>query len=212
MKEKGMGRTRLGRFAAITVPAAVVSAGLGVAIVQGMVSATIASADDFSLSASTISADGLAVRPGFAGAGTSTSDSKSSVVAEVKNGNAPDLGLELTKSLPVLGDLDLNVCLSSGTGSFALGNVALNAADLNATGAGSSIANVAVGTTQSAAGMDATDGTGYDADGFALTGGAATLNGLNAAAYSATLPDGLSGLSGLGIHTAFGAKGSAQAC
>ncbi|MEX0428165.1 hypothetical protein AB3X52_11090 [Nocardioides sp. DS6] len=207
-----MGRTRLGRFAAITVPAAVVSAGLGVAIVQGMVSATIASADDFSLSASSISASGLAVRPGFAGAGASTDDSKSSVVAEVSGAKAPDLGLELTKSLPVLGSLDLNVCLASGSTNFDLGSVTLNAADLNATGADSAIADVKVGTTQSAAGMTADSDTGYDADGFALTGGAATLNGLNAAAYSATLPDGLSGLSGLGIHTAFGAKGSAQAC
>jgi hypothetical protein len=65
-KEKGMGRTRLTRFAAITVPAGVATVGLGIAVVQGMVGATLSSAHGFNLESPSLAADSLAVTGGAA--------------------------------------------------------------------------------------------------------------------------------------------------
>lgn len=216
-KIKGEGRTRLGRFAAITIPATVVTAGLGYAVLQGMVSATVASADGFDMTSSHLTANGLAVRPGVAGSGGNT---VSSAVADVQGAKAADLGLTVSKSLPLVTaitgkEVQLTVALgSSSTTGFDLNNVVLNAADLK-TGVGSttdsSIANVNVGTTQAGNFTDtgASDAdSGYDANGFALTGGATVLNGLDAKAYGATLPNGLNGLSNLHISAALVSAGS----
>ncbi len=65
-KEMGMGRTRLGRFAAVTVPATLLTAGLGVAMLQGMVGAVLSSADGFTLNSDRITSDGLKARTGSA--------------------------------------------------------------------------------------------------------------------------------------------------
>jgi hypothetical protein len=215
-KIKGEGRSRLGRFAAITVPGGIAAAGLGVAILQGMVAATFTSADGFNLTSDSLSADSLAIRPGFAGPSSGTTGS---AVAAVANAQATTLGLGVDKHVPVIDKcVHLTMDLGAGTsGSFDLGDVVMNAGDLTS-GTGTSIANVNVGAQQTdAAGavsnatakstFEDTD-TGYSAQAFALTGGAATLTDVDATAYSATLPAGLSGLGSLGVHATVTGSGT----
>src|SRR4051812_27661149 len=104
-KLKGEGRTRLGRFAMVAVPSAVVSAGLGVAIVQGMISATLASADAFTLQSNQISSDSLKVAAGGASVGSTTPANKEAIYAETGPATVAD-GVHitaLTPSLPILG-------------------------------------------------------------------------------------------------------------
>ncbi|UUZ61462.1 hypothetical protein [Nocardioides sp. B-3] len=196
----------------MTVPATVLSAGLGVAVLNGMVGAAFASADSFKLTSPSLSATDLSVRPGFAGPAT-TAGSKSSAVAAVSGASANGLGMAVTKNIPVVGDVSVAFC--PGGTNFVLGDTLLNAAELSANGAGTKIGGaIVVGATQSGASSLAgwSDGdTGYDTagngSGFALTAnGDATnqtvMNDLSATAYRADLPGGLSGLTTLAIKTA----------
>lgn len=210
MREKGMGRARLGRFAAITVPAAVVTAGLGVAIVQGAIGATLSSADAFNLKSTTISSDSLKVRPGVASVGGTDNETIYAQTGHKTSANGVDIVAQV--SLPVITSWTgkkVNLSLTSTDPTVSLPDVILNAKTLGvadpdstdqagtdadpATGANSaaSLTDVDLGITQDKAGFtdkttDDTDGdyTGYSASGFALSSGAATLNKVDADAYA----------------------------
>lgn len=199
MERQGMGRTRLGRFAAITVPATVATAGLGVAMLQGMVGAAISSADGFTLQSNAIQTTSLKMRPGqaevagtgddetvYAETGTTTSANGVTVIAKVP--------------IPVLGTAVLTI--SSNDPSVGLGSVILNAktlavADTDAMdggGAAATLGGVNLGVAQSTAAFtntiaDSSDTnySGYVADGFALTAGDSTLNNLDAQTYALSL-------------------------
>ena len=184
MKTEGMGRARLGRFAAITVPATLASVGLGIAIVQGMVAATISSAGGFDLDTS-LSADALKVRPGQTQVGDADTG-KETIFAETENARADGLTVKSpTVNLPLVQGVHLEI--ASTDSNIGLGNVALNAATLR-TPNGASLNNVTLGQAQSRSGFsDTSQASGYDATGFSLVSGESTLNNISAKAYAVTL-------------------------
>lgn len=188
MNTKGMGHTRLGRFAAVTVPAAVVSAGMGYAMLSGMVGAVISSSGGFNLQTDLTASD-VRMRAGATEVG-SAGNNQQTVYAETVGSRANTLAVA-TPSVEVLPGLAVHLSIGSTDPAINLGDVALNAATLN-TPSGATLNGVSMGVAQSEAGFTAagqTPATGYVADAFALTatGGGQTLNDLDAQAYAVTL-------------------------
>lgn len=191
MKVKGEGRTRLTRFAAITIPAGVATAGMGFAMLQGMVGSALASTDPFTM-AGGVSATSLVTRAGALQHATSQTDetavAKESIYAETV-GTATTSTVSITSSpVSILGitNIKLKLDLASGT---SLGTVGLNAATMNL-GNGGTLGNVNVGVAQynkftTTDGLDATQG--YRPGGFAVSAGATDLPNLNASVYQISL-------------------------
>lgn len=192
IKQEGMGRTRLGRFAAITIPAAALSAGLGVAVLQGAVAATLSSADGFQLKSDSMTTDAMKLRPGATEAGT-TGNNVATAYAETGNSttlNNMCMGVnQAMPSVAALVGLDRVGLKISSTGNVSTPNVALNAKSLSG-GNGTTMSNVSAGEAQSETGFS-TPGqsadTGYKGDGFGLTSGASTINQLDATSYAVSL-------------------------
>ena len=184
-----LGHTCLGRFAAVTLPAAVVSAGMGYAMLSGMVGAVISSTGGFSLSTD-LTADALKMRTGATEVG-SAGNNQGTIYAQTQGSVANGLNV-VTPRVEVLPGLSLNLGITSSDPEINLGNVALNAASLN-TPSGATMANVTLGQSQADAGFDP-GGPGYVADGFALQAaqtagesGEQVLNDLSAQAYAVQL-------------------------
>lgn len=91
----------------------VATAGLGLAMVQGMVGAAISSADGFRLQSTQISSDALKVRPGqaqVADTATTGSADDETIYAETGAGTpANGVNVAATVSLPVLGAATLEL-------------------------------------------------------------------------------------------------------
>ncbi|MFI5622339.1 DUF6230 family protein [Nocardioides sp. NPDC051685] len=184
-----LGHTSLGRFAAVTLPAAIVSAGMGYAMLSGMVGAVISSTGGFNLSTN-LTADSLKMRTGATEVG-STGNNQGTIYAQTQGSVANGLNV-VTPRVEVLPGLSLNLGITSSDPQINLGNVALNAASLN-TPSGATMANVTLGQSQADAGFDPA-GPGYVADGFALQAaqtsgrsGEQVLNNLSAQAYAVQL-------------------------
>lgn len=211
MVEKGMGRVRLGRFAAVTVPAAIASAGLGLAIVQGMVSATLSSADGFDLKTDGLTATTLSVAPGAAQVAGSANGA-ATALARVGDAHLDRMCIGVNQALPtsVLGLSRLGVDVVSSDSDVELDNVDLNASDLTA---GASVLNdTTVGVAQSQ--TDFATGTqpdAYAANGFALTSNDVDLDQVDSKAYAVTLSGGLA-LSGLSIKPSLPASSTTPTC
>lgn len=208
-KQKGMGRTRLGRFAAITVPAGVAAAGMGYAILQGMVGATLSSADGFSLQSPQITSSSLALRAGSTTEANATDGTAVKTIYAQTGTTTNAKGLTIDAPVPAVLNAIFGVSkleISSTDPTVALGKTILNAKDLtvtdpdaadqtgaaaDATNSAASLTGVAVGVDQGEVAFDdtttGTGSTGYDPTGFALTSGAATLNKVNATAYQISL-------------------------
>lgn len=200
MKQKGMGRTRLGRFAAITVPATVATAGLGLAMVQGMVGAAISSAGGFTLQSNAITSDSLKVRAGQAEV-AGTGDDETIYAETGGTTSANGVTVAATVPIPLLGNATLTI--DSNDSNVGLGSVILNAKTLGVTDGESgaqaganaaSLSGVNLGISQAEANFTDKTGdsaaanySGYVADGFALTAGSSTLNNVNANAYAISL-------------------------
>lgn len=191
MKENGMGRVRLTRFAALTIPAGIASVGLGVAIVQGMVAATLSSADGFELNSNKLTATSLAMRAGVTQAGTD-SNNVGTALARVNTASLDKMCVGVNQAVPILGRVGLKIDSSDST--IGLSAVDLNAKSL-ATGT-SSLTNTSIGVAQSgtsfAGDSDAEKAaTGYDATGFAMTSGGnagdISLANVAAKSYAVTL-------------------------
>lgn len=203
MKVKGEGRTRLTRFAAITIPAAIATAGLGVAVLQGVVAATISSADGFQLASDHLATDSLKLRPGTTEAGAS-GNNVATAYAETGPGTSLNgICLGVSQDMPsivsaVLPKVGLKI--ASSQPGISTPSVALNAASLD--GSAANLANVVAGQAQSADGFSTagqTAATGYVGGGFGLTSaGADSIDGLKAKSYAVTL-QGLNLTSGLSI-------------
>ncbi|MER7557939.1 DUF6230 family protein [Nocardioides sp. NPDC126508] len=184
-----LGHTSLGRFAAVTLPAAVVSAGMGYAMLSGMVGAVISSTGGFNLSTN-LTADSLKMRTGATEVG-SAGNNQGTIYAQTSGSVANGLNV-VTPDVEVLPGLSLNLGITSTDPAIDLGNVALNAASLN-TPNGATMANITMGQSQADAGFSSTD-PGYVADGFALQAaqtagrsGEQVLNNLSAQAYAVKL-------------------------
>ncbi len=185
MKEQGMGRARVKRFAAVTVPAAVVSAGLGVAMLQGMVGAVLSSADGFTLESNQITSNGLKARTGaadVAGGDQATvyAETGSTTTANQIHVTTPGVNIPFLSQSAYL-------TIDSTDPAIALGSVGLNAKTLN-TPSGATLGSTQIGVAQSEAGFTNTAAdSGYVADAFALTSTSADLPDVKATAYAVTL-------------------------
>ncbi len=201
MIEKGMGRTRLGRFAAVAVPATVVSAGLGVAILQGMVGAALASSTPFQVAGSSATGDELELTANNVTSAVSEADGsdtnatpKKDALVSLQNGAVTDLCLAADTTTP-FGTLGIKI-VSGGTVSLGSGWTDLSADSLAADSA--TLPTTDIGYAQSQlAHQDASTSTGYADGGFSLatnvnnaTAGGISLDGLDASVYALTL-DGL---------------------
>jgi hypothetical protein len=204
MKEKGMGRTRLGRFAAVTVPATALSLGFGFAIVNGAMAASLSASDPFKVKGVSATADGLelslrnATKATSDTVGTADTGANHSALVTLANGKINTLKMCVDQpiglpGLPVIG-LVLNV-----PGDTALGA----ATDISATSVSAATANLGateIGIAQSQLDHQSTV-AGAHAGGFGLetTGlGSVQLGALNADAYALSL-GGLNLASGLTI-------------
>ncbi len=198
MIEKGMGRTRLGRFAAITVPATVATAGLGFAMLQGMVGAALASATSFDVTGSQATGDALELTANYVSAAASDADAtatnKKDALVSLKNGVVTDLCLAADTAVPVLGTLGIKI---TAAGDVSLGSGYTDLAADSLTGAQADLGQTKIGYAQTELlhQDNATTSPGYTEGGFSLATtdavGAVDIQGLDAKVYALTL-DGLS--------------------
>lgn len=188
-----MGRTRLGRFAAVTVPAAAMSVGLGLAIVQGAVSATLSSADGFDLKSDGMTADKLAMAPGAVDAAPLGGNATATALSRVEGASLDKMCVGVNQALPVsiLGIDRLGLDVISNDPTVELENVDLNSSDLTA--GSSSLNNTSIGVAQSETAFAGTSAPStYAPNGFALTSNNVSLANLDSTAYAVTLSGGLS--------------------
>lgn len=177
MTRSTQGRTRLGRFAAVTLPAALVSAGLGFAVIQGSASAALSSAEPFQLGSERMSSTGLRLNLDAATAANSTTDPsatyKRAARADVTDTKLSTLCLAASHKVPVLGDV-LGLKIESPT-EVEVGDVTLQADALNASKAKLPKTSIGVASTWD----DDTKG------GFGLkSSGSVALDDLDAQAYA----------------------------
>lgn len=207
MKEMGTGRTRLGRFAAVTLPATAVSLGFGLAIAQGAVAAQLSSAEPFTVAGSSLDATGLELSLRAATTATSNGDAtetqKKSALVSLSDATINDMCLAANQptGLPApLDNIGLNI---SATGEVPLGSKLNMSADaVNA--AGATLPQTDIGVAQSQLDEQAALPDGYNAGGFGLEStGAVSLTGLNADAYGLSL-GGLDLTNGLSIAPKLG--------
>lgn len=188
MKVKGMGRTRLGRLAAVTVPATVVSLGFGYAMLQGMVSAQLSAAQPFQVTGESATATGLETSLRSVTTATTNDNGaeteKKSALLTLKDGKVNDLCLAANQPVPILGNIGLN--LTAG-GSVNLGAVTdLNADDVAA--AAATLPRTEIGVAQSQLDHQQGVAKGYAPGGWGLEStGAVSLTDLDADTYALSL-------------------------
>lgn len=214
MIEKGMGRTRLGRFAAITVPATIATAGLGFAMLQGMVGAALASSSSFVVKGSQTTGDSMELTANYVKTATSETNSSTSAnskdaMVSIRNGKVTNMCLAADTTVPVVGVLGLKIA-STGTVNLGTGWTDLATDSLN--GATAVLGSTRIGYAQSDLGhqsaMAAADNLGYQQGAFSMATGDATstgtvnIGGLDAKVYALTL-NGLS-MSNLAISAVTG--------
>lgn len=190
MKEFGMGRTRAGRLAAVTVPALAVSVGFGFAIAQGLVSATLSSANGFELAGSSTTADSMKLGLGTAQV-AGTTGGKQAAVADMAATKLTGMCMAANDTIPVFGNIGVKIATAAADVTD-VGTVTLNAASINSGTA--VLPKTTVGQAASEAGVSS---AATNPNGFALTSvgaagaGAVSLQNLKATAYALTLESGL---------------------
>lgn len=205
MKEKGMGRTRLGRFAAVTVPATALSLGVGLAIVQGAVSAQLSAANAFEVGSTKATGSGLeismkaATRAGSETDASTTGQSESALVT-LAGGKLDGMCLAANTSVPIFGNVGLKIAVpnvAAGGQLVDVGTLDLNAA--NVAGGNTTLGPTSVGVAESQLDHQATlDTANQTPGGFGMEAGASTINALDASAYGLELTNGLT-LSSLSV-------------
>jgi hypothetical protein len=217
MMEKGMGRTRLGRLAAVTVPATVASLGLGLAIVQGSVSAALASSGGFQVGSTQAKADGLQLSLANATSATASDNTtvknNEAALVTLENGKLDGMCLAANTTVPVLGVVGLKISVPNSTSGGSV--VDVGTLDLNAksVAAGTtSLPGTTVGVAEddlrrnNPAAYSGLGGFGMQTNNAAgETPGDVSLSGLNATAYMLNLNNGLS-LSSLTIAPKLGGE------
>lgn len=143
------GRTRLGRFAAITIPGAAASAVLGFAVLQGMASASLSAAEPFELGSGEITATSLQLNLDAASAAASSTNvnetKKKAARADLTGANLDGLCLAAAHNLPVLGDV-IGLKIES-PGKVNLGDLSMKADALDASKAKLPATTVGVAST-----------------------------------------------------------------
>ncbi|WP_203336422.1 DUF6230 family protein [Nocardioides limicola] len=188
MKEKGMGRTRLGRFAAVTVPATAASLGLGLAIVQGSVSASLSSAEPFQVASPAAAGTGLELSMRAATTATSNADvsptSKKSAMVTLKGGSLNGLCLAANQDT-IIGNIGLTIASPS---NVSVGDLDISADSVTADTATLPYTEIGIAENE----LDHQSSTSANPGGFGMqSDGAVSLAGLEATAYGLTLANGL---------------------
>ncbi|MFI7356269.1 DUF6230 family protein [Streptomyces avidinii] len=106
--DDGSGRVRWRRFAVLTLPAVAVTAGLGIALAQGVLAASFAvSGQQFKVSASSLEGEG------FAQYGSVDVNARQELipvaVTAIREAKLHSLCQSVVTSLPVIGDISLNL-------------------------------------------------------------------------------------------------------
>lgn len=195
------GHVRLGRFAAVTIPATVASLAIGAGIVQGVVGAAISTSGGFELNAPTVNAARMALAASSAdvanGVSSTSTSTKQSTIARLTDNSLPSgMCVGANQKFPIIGNIGFAI---TTTGKVNIADLDLNAADLNlgtadlpATVIGNSVAstdlNGAAGTQAGGFGLQSTSGSGQQVK----------LSGVKATAYGISLKSGLK-LTSLGI-------------
>lgn len=109
--DRGEGRVRWRRFALLTVPAVAVTAGLGIALAQGALAASFAvSGQQFKVSAKSLEGEG------FAQYGSVDVNAREELipvaVTAIKEAKLHSLCQSVVTTLPVIGDISLNLTVS----------------------------------------------------------------------------------------------------
>lgn len=208
MKEQGMGRTRLGRLAAVTIPATAASLGFGYAIVQGAVTAQLSAADPFQVKADSATASGLELSLRAAETATSNTNAaaaqKKSALVTLKEGVVNNMCLAANQPTGLPGPLATIGLTVSASGAVSLGDLV----DLSADAVNSSSATLpqtSIGVAQTELDHQKDIGAGINPGGFGLESvGDVAIQELDADAYALTL-GGLSLANGLSIAPTLGA-------
>lgn len=165
-----MGRTRLGRFAAITVPATAVSVGLGAAMLNGMVGAALASSSSFQVTGDSAKGTGMELTANYVQAATSdanaTPTNKSDALVSLKDGVVSNMCL--AADTDVLGFQLLGIKItSSGDVSLGTGWTDLSADSLG--GSHAELGETLIGYAQAdLAHQDAQTSPGHTPGGFSM--------------------------------------------
>lgn len=202
MKESGMGRTRLGRFAAVTVPATAASLGLGFAIVSGMVSATVSSAGGFEVGGDQARADGMQLSLTKTTVAANEADAvgadKEAALVTLSDGYLNGMCLAVNQKLPLIGDVSLMLGVPQGV--VGVGSIDLNASQVNSGAASLPSTTIGVAADELDQPVDPTNAGGFglrtnDTAGVAGTdegvASAVQIDALAATAYQLTLNNGL---------------------
>ena len=195
-----MGRTRLGRFAAVTVPATIATAGLGFAMVQGLVTAQLSAAEPFQVKGSSTTGEGLELSLRAAETATSDTDdtatSNKSALVTLKDGVVNDLCLAANQAtgLPLLPNIGLTI---NAAGATELGDVNLSADSISSSAA--TLPQTDIGVAQSQLDTQSGVTNGYREGGWGLEStGNVSLTAMDADVYALSL-QGLTFGSGLTI-------------
>lgn len=193
MKEQGTGRTRLGRFAAVTIPATIASVGLGAAMLNGMVGAALASSSSFQVTGDSAKGTGMELTANYVSAATSDSDdtasNKKDALVSLKDGTIANMCLAADTQVAGFQALGLKI---TSTGNVSLGT---GWTDLAADALGGSqavLGETLIGYAQSDLDhQDALTSPGYSEGGFSMkTSDGATavdITDLDSELYALTL-------------------------
>lgn len=191
MFREGTGRTRATRFAAVVLPATIASAGFGVAIVQGAVSAQLASANPFQVSAVNGEGSGLelSLRATQAAASETSGNQsdKGSLFVTLKDGSVSDVCLAANTPVPVIGNIGLQINVPSTLGLGEVADVNLTSAAVDS----AALPHTVVGAAQDQLTHQGTVTEGKSAGSFGVESGGAPgslqLDGIEASVYQVAL-------------------------
>ncbi|MEU8940925.1 DUF6230 family protein [Streptomyces goshikiensis] len=196
--ESGAGGVRWRRFALLTVPAIAVTAGLGIALAQGALAASFAvSGQQFKVSASSLEGEG------FAQYGSVDVNARNELipvaVTAIREAKLHDLCQSVVTTLPVIGDISLNLT-AGGKTPVEASNLFVDATQLSGDAV---FSNIEIGRDASTLDKGPAEAQGMQ-DLFAQQADTVSITGLHQTAWATNA--GTFKLSGLSMNISKGKK------
>ncbi|WP_245252480.1 DUF6230 family protein [Streptomyces sp. KCTC 0041BP] len=196
--ESGAGGVRWRRFALLTVPAIAVTAGLGIALAQGALAASFAvSGQQFKVSASSLEGEG------FAQYGSVDVNARNELipvaVTAIREAKLHDLCQSVVTTLPVIGDISLNLT-AGGKTPVEASNLFVDATQLSGDAV---FSNIEIGRDASTLNKGPAEAQGMQ-DLFAQQADTVSITGLHQTAWATNA--GTFKLSGLSMNISKGKK------
>ncbi|MFF9010546.1 DUF6230 family protein [Streptomyces goshikiensis] len=196
--ESGAGGVRWRRFALLTVPAIAVTAGLGIALAQGALAASFAvSGQQFKVSASSLEGEG------FAQYGSVDVNARNELipvaVTAIREAKLHDLCQSVVTTLPVIGDISLNLT-AGGKTPVEASNLFVDATQLSGDAV---FSNIEIGHDASTLDKGPAEAQGMQ-DLFAQQADTVSITGLHQTAWATNA--GTFKLSGLSMNISKGKK------